>query len=153
MKKTYLFILPLLSILFLLQPSFVLATNIDTAPTEGISASSSTSSMVNSNKNQVYESTSDSAYSDEVIRKVTTDEVSNRIVNKIYDVIAVLQKIARPFSIVMFILSAFFALCGIFSHGGFVMKGIWGMIIAVAVYTVIIAAPEIVLYLSSWLMN
>lgn len=153
MKRLYLFILPFLSILFLLQPSFVLATNIDTSPTKGISSSKAAKATIENGNSQVYESTADDVYSDSVIKTVSTDEVSNRITNKIWEIVKLLQSIARPVSIVMFIVSAFFALLGIFSHGGFVMKGIWGMIIAICMYTAIVAAPEIVLYMSNWLMH
>lgn len=156
MKKLYMLLLPFLAIMFLLEPAFVSATNIDTSRTEGISnngSSTAVDSTVENGRNQIFDNTSDNAFADEPIKKVTTEEVGNRIVNKIYDLITILQRIAEPAAVFMFIISGFFALFGIFSHGGFVMKGIWGMIIAICIYTAVIAAPEIVAYMSTWLMS
>lgn len=157
MKRLYLAFTIFISLLTIsMLPNIVIATNIDTTPTEHANSSTGNStvdSTVNNGASQVYQGTSDSVFSDEPIKKVTTEEVGNRIVNKLYDIITILQKIAKPAAIFMFIICAFYALFGIFSHGGFVMKGVWGMIIAICLYTAVVAAPEIVSYMSSWLMN
>ena len=157
MKKINLLLIPLIATIFLLAPVLVSATNVDTSRTEGISSrttsNASVDAAVQNGKNQVYENTSDDVFDDEVIKKVSTEEVGNRITNKIYELISILQKIAKPVSIFMFIISGFVALLGIFAHGGYVMKGIWGMIIAIVIYTVIVVAPEIVVSLSGWLMS
>lgn len=129
----------------LMGVSTVFATSIDTSPTSGISSTDAATTSLNGVGTDVN--------SDTILPKVTTTEMSNRVSNKLFDIVRLLQNIAKPLSIFMFIVSAFFALLGMFSHGGFVMKGIWGMIIAICVYSAVVAAPEIVLQCSAWLMS
>lgn len=75
---------------------------------------------------------------------VTTDDVNNWVDSKGAEIVSILQRFAQPFSIIMFIFCAFMTLVGAFGNPKLISRGVRGMLIAVAVYALVINAPLIV---------
>lgn len=84
---------------------------------------------------------------------VTTDDITDWADRKGFEIIGLLQKIAQPFAIVVFIGSAFMALLGILGNGHLVSKGFIGMLIALIVYAVVLYAPEIMDIFLGWVSS
>ena len=91
------------------------------------------------------------AGSSDVLDKVTLSQAQNKIEEKGFDIIHLLQIIAKPFAIVMFIASAFVSFFAFFGHGGLLSKGLLGMLIAGVMYTAIMYAPQLIDFINTWL--
>ncbi|HCL4480292.1 TPA: hypothetical protein N2D99_002380 [Clostridium botulinum] len=90
---------------------------------------------------------------DKELPKVGIDQASNWAERKGQDIVNFLQIVVQPFSVIIFIGCAFITLFGTFGHGGLVAKGIIGMGIAVAMYTAVLFAPELLQFFSRWLAS
>lgn len=84
---------------------------------------------------------------------VTIEQASSWIDRKGFEVIKFLQKIAQPFAIIIFIISAGMLLIGTVSDSDLSSKGIWGMVIAILMYAVVLYAPELVQMGLNWLRS
>jgi hypothetical protein len=89
----------------------------------------------------------------EVMPKTTIDQAKVWATRKGNDLVSLLQTIVQPLAVIVFIISAFVAMFGVFGHGGVTMKGIIGMAIAVVMYTGVLFAPEIIQFTSGWLAS
>jgi len=92
------------------------------------------------------------AYRD-VIPKVDTDDILQWILEKGYQIIHLLQVVAQPFSIIVFIISAFLALAGSVGRGDLAGRGMWGMIMSTIVYAVVLFAPVIMQTFVGWISS
>ena len=90
---------------------------------------------------------------DDGLPKATTDDIVDWADRKGFEIVGLLQKIAQPFAIIVFIGSAFMSLFGILGNGHLVSKGVTGMIIAVIIYAVVLYAPEIMDIFLAWVKN
>lgn len=84
---------------------------------------------------------------------VTIDVAQNFVERKGFDIIALLQTFAQPFSIALFIFGAFLALIGAFGKTGAVLKGLLVMGIAVIVYATVMYAPQLLDLGNGWLKS
>lgn len=82
---------------------------------------------------------------------VQIDQAKSWIERKGYQVVDVLQTFVQPFAIVVFIGCAMMSLLGAFGSSGLVVKGVIGMVIAVIMYAVVLAAPELLDFAIAWL--
>lgn len=94
----------------------------------------------------------------EEIPKVELPDVSievaqNYVERKGFDVIALMQTFAQPFTIGLFILGAFMALLGAFGKTGAVLKGVIVMAIAVVIYATVLYAPQLMDLGNAWLKS
>lgn len=121
-------------------------TAISTTPIGTVSTSNQSTSTQNNavNITQV---------ENEVMPKTTIDQAKTWATRKGNDIISLLQTIVQPLAVVVFIVSAFVAMFGVFGHGGVTMKGIIGMAISVVMYTGVLFAPEIIQFVSGWLAS
>ena len=90
---------------------------------------------------------------DDGLPKATTDDIVDWADRKGFEIVGLLQKIAQPFAIIVFIGSAFMSLFGILGNGHLVSKGVTGMIIAVIIYAVVLYAPKIMDIFLAWVKN
>lgn len=90
---------------------------------------------------------------DDGLPKATTDDIVDWADRKGFEIVGLLQKIAQPFAIMVFIGSAFMSLFGILGNGHLVSKGVTGMIIAVIIYAVVLYTPEIMDIFLAWVKN
>lgn len=90
---------------------------------------------------------------DDGLPKATTDDIVDWADRKGFEIVGLLQKIAQPFAIMVFIGSAFMSLFGILGNGHLVSKGVTGMIIAVIIYVVVLYTPEIMDIFLAWVKN
>lgn len=90
---------------------------------------------------------------DDGLPKATTDDIVDWADRKGFEIVGLLQKIAQPFAIMVFIGSAFMSLFGILGNGHLVSKGVTGMIIAVIIYAVVLYTPEIMDIFLTWVKN
>lgn len=84
------------------------------------------------------------------IPSVSADQASAFFEKKGFDIVGVLQTIAQPFSVIVFIISALMALVGAFGNGNLVGKGLVGMMIACIMYAVVLYAPELLDFFLAW---
>lgn len=84
---------------------------------------------------------------------VSMDKAKNWANRKGTDVVGLLQTIVQPLAVIVFIISAFISMFGVFGHNGVVLQGIIGMAIAVIMYTGVLFAPEIIQFTSGWLAS
>ena len=83
----------------------------------------------------------------------TTDDILNWATTKGNEIIYMLQILCQPIAILIFIIAAFMALIGCVSKGDLVGKGVWGMIMAVIVYAVVLYAPVILQTFVGWVAS
>jgi len=101
---------------------------------------------LNTNKNQIFNEVEDER--DPGLPEVTIDDAVNWVERKGSEIVMFLQKFAQPFTIIMFIINAIFALVGILGNKRDFGKGLTGMFICLITYSVILYAPEI---MDAWL--
>lgn len=83
---------------------------------------------------------------------MTVSDFGNVIISRMLDVVSFFQKFAKPFTIIMFILSALAVIVSMVFGGGKNAKlGFLGMILSVLAYVGTIYAPDIVLFFAQWL--
>lgn len=80
----------------------------------------------------------------------TTDDILNWATTKGNEIIYMLQILCQPIAILIFIIAAFMSLIGCIGKGDLVGKGVWGMIMAVIVYAVVLYAPVILQTFVGW---
>lgn len=81
---------------------------------------------------------------------VSADQASSYFEKKGFELVGVLQTIAQPFSVIVFIISAFLTLVGAFGNASLVGKGLVGMMIACVMYAVVLYAPELLDFFLAW---
>ena len=87
-----------------------------------------------------------STYTDneDILPDVTIDDAIDWANKKGYEIISFLQVLVQPFAIIIFIISALFTLVGSIGRGDLSGKGLWGMVISVIVYAIVLYAPVII---------
>lgn len=80
-------------------------------------------------------------------------KIENFFQRKGDDIIFVLQRIVQPFTIIVFIISAFITLIGSILDSNLLSKGFWGMCISVFVYAIVLYAPVIVPIGANWVAS
>lgn len=84
-----------------------------------------------------------------VVVEGNMEELGDKVSEKLYEVVALVQKIAIPLCIIFFIASAFTAITGAGNKNGF-MGGLIGMLISALALAGIIYANEIVAFIVAW---
>ena len=82
---------------------------------------------------------------------VQIEQAKKWVEKKGYQLVDLLQTLVQPFAIVIFIFCGLLALLGAFGSSSLVFKGIVGMTIAVIVYAIVLAAPELLDFGVAWL--
>ena len=80
---------------------------------------------------------------EDVLPDVTIDDAIEWANKKGFEIIHFLQVLVQPFAIIIFIISALFTLVGSIGRGDLSGKGLWGMVISVIVYAIVLYAPVI----------
>ena len=81
----------------------------------------------------------------------TLNKAEDYVDSKLGDVVGFLQSFVRPFTYVMFIISAITILIGIVAGSKHKFAGLLGMAFSILVYVSVTFAPQIVDYFSAWL--
>jgi hypothetical protein len=82
---------------------------------------------------------------------VTLESFGGTIVSRIIDVLELMQKISKPFLIIMFILSALTSLISLVFGGKNFKNGLAGMAFSIIAYVGIMYAPDLVIFFATWL--
>lgn len=80
---------------------------------------------------------------EDVLPEVSIDDAIEWANKKGFEIIHFLQVLVQPFAIIIFIISALFTLVGSVGRGDLTGKGLWGMVISVIVYAIVLYAPVI----------
>lgn len=116
----------------------------------------------NTNKSEGATNSSSGSYEGEDLPFMTPDEIlgnqdvtiegfANTITSRLLDVVSLFQKFAKPFTIIMFILSALLSLISLVFGTNKVKTGLLGMLLSVLAYVGILYAPNLVLFFTQWL--
>lgn len=89
----------------------------------------------------------------DVIPEVSVDDAIEWANRKGFEIIHFLQVIVQPFAIIIFIISSFITLIGSIGRGDLAGKGMWGMVISVIVYAVVLYAPVILQTFVGWISS
>lgn len=81
----------------------------------------------------------------------TLSKAESYVDDKLGDVVGFFQSAIKPFTYVMFIISAIFILLGIVTGSKNKFYGLLGMAFSVIVYVAVMYAPQLVDYFSAWL--
>lgn len=158
MKK----ILILLMLLFL--PFGVMAEEYETSPIETIDETQQTTTNTTGNTtgNVVDETTTgentnnpaDIPYTGNIIEEgVTVDDLGDKVIDKLEDVVDLLKKIAAPLSIIMFIVGAILMVLGAFGKRDGISKGIIVCILSIIMYSLCMYAGPIISAVNNWLIS
>lgn len=82
---------------------------------------------------------------------ITMDEFENKILDKMLEVVLLMQTFAKPFCIILFILCGLGVLTSIVFNTNKQKMFILGLILSVITYVGVIFAPNIVLFFANWL--
>lgn len=82
---------------------------------------------------------------------MTISDFGNVIISRMIDVVEFFQGFAKPFSIIMFILSGLLVLVSTVFGGKNTKLGLLGMMFAVFCYVGSMFAPDLVMFFSQWL--
>ena len=85
--------------------------------------------------------------------KVTVTSFGNKIVEKMYEVVGLLQSITKPLAIIMFIISAITVVTSIIFGTKKEKAGFLGLILSVFMYVGALFAPDLVLFFTQWLAS
>ena len=143
--KTFAIVLFLSIIMLLMSPILIINSN----ATDEIPPISSYDLIDESNTSN----TNEMLTPDNIVPSVPMETAMNHLEGKVFDVVKLLQTIGKPICIVMFIACVLVTIVGAIGKGGYVAKGIIGMLICGVSYTCILFAPQIVAFFSSWLSS
>ena len=82
---------------------------------------------------------------------ITMDEFENKILDKMLEVVSLMQTFTKPFCIILFILCGLGVLTSIVFNTNKQKMFILGLILSVITYVGVIFAPNIVLFFANWL--
>ena len=82
---------------------------------------------------------------------VTIESFGSTIISRMLDVVSFFQKFAKPFTIIMFILSALLSLISLVFGINKVKTGLLGMMLSILAYVGVMYAPDLVLFFAQWL--
>lgn len=144
----------LVSMLFVITPVFATETNtinneiiVNTVdPISNTAENTVTNTVTNTTTNTVLDNTITNP--GEV---VTFQDLVDKVVFKLNEILAGMKAIASPVLFILFIVAAITAIFGAMSHKGSVWKGFWAMVTITIVYSVIIYAEVIVQMLTTWM--
>ena len=91
--------------------------------------------------------------SEKYTQKVSVEEVGDKIVGKVQEVIDIIQNVGSPLCLVCFIVSVLYTVFGCIAKKSIIGKGILAMSICIVCYTLIIYAQPIVEFMSGWLAS
>ena len=146
----------LVSMLFVITPVFATETNtinneiiVNTVdPISNTVENTVTNTVTNTTTNTVLDNTITNP--GEV---VTFQDLINKIVYKLNEILEGMRAIASPVIIILFIISGIMAIAGAMSHKGSIWKGFWAMVTVAVVYTVIMYAEVIVSLFTNWMIS
>ena len=139
-----------LTILCMFLPFGVMAEEYDTTPVDQVE------------NNEVVESpapTEDSnlpggdVSGDIIDENVTMEDVENRLLKKLEDVVKLLQSIAKPLAIIMFVIGAVLMVIGAFGKRDGVKQGIIVCILSVVMYAITMYASPIITAVTNWIVS
>lgn len=81
------------------------------------------------------------------------EKAERYVSNKMLDVVFFLQAIIKPFIYITFIISSITMILGILGGSKSKFKGLLGMAFSVLVYIVVAQSPQIIDFLSLWMMH
>lgn len=85
--------------------------------------------------------------------ELTMDDIAEWFNRKLFEIVHFLQVLSQPFTIVIFILSAFLLLIGSMGRGDLVGKGMFGLVMSPVTYALILYSPMILTGFMAWLAN
>lgn len=114
--------------------------------TDGIVKRSSTESTLkkDANGNQYYSPKGE-------FDNVNATDANNWAKRKGGDIVGVLTTVAEPLSVIIFIASAIMLAVGALAKGDWFKRGLFGMAIAIVMWTCVAFAPELIQFFSEWL--
>lgn len=149
----------ILSILLiaLLLPIGVFATDYDTSQINGVENTTVDTTNGGSSTNiSVVDPTTpidpDMTVNNIIDPNITVTDFGNKILSKLYEVASLLQKIAAPVAIVMFIVGAILMVIGALGKRDGMKQGIVVMVLSIITYAVCMYAQPIVIAVSNWLV-
>lgn len=86
---------------------------------------------------------------DKIMTKVTIEEAEEKILEKVNDIVRLVQKVVLPLCILTFIISALHVLLGLFSRRGPIW-GFFGMGISGFIFACVLYAYDIVYFISNY---
>lgn len=87
------------------------------------------------------------------VPNVTIDQATTWAEKKGFDVVHFLQKTARPFAIIFFIVCGIMAVFGVFGNGSMLSRGLVGAGIVAGVYAGILYAEPLLSWFVGWLSS
>lgn len=121
----------------------------------GISASATNSSIIqNESPVLIGDSNSSNGIIPNQVNSVGGDGLSKAedyVERKLFDVVGFCQSFIKPLTYVTFIVSTIMLLFGVVTASKSKFKGLLGMAFSIFVYVLVVFAPQIVEYFSSWL--
>lgn len=82
---------------------------------------------------------------------MTISDFGDIIISRMLDVVGFFQKFAKPFTIIMFILSALLVVISMVFGTNKVKMGFLGMMLSILAYVGTMYAPDLVLFFAQWL--
>ncbi|AMN30969.1 hypothetical protein BFS06_12215 [Clostridium perfringens] len=104
-------------------------------------------------KSNISENSTKAPNATDVLPNVGLEKASGWASKKGNDIVSFLQTAVRPLAIAIFIGCAILSLFGAFGGSGVLSKGLWGMGIAVFMYTAVTFAPNLLDFFSTWLSS
>lgn len=145
----------LILLMLLLLPIGVMAEEYETSPIENIDETQQVTTETTTGENEEgTHNPADIPYTGNLIEEgVTVDDLGNKIIDKMVDVVDLLKKIAAPLSVIMFIVGAILMVLGAFGKRDGISKGIVVCLLSIVMYSLCMYAGPIISAVNNWLIS
>lgn len=145
----------LILLMLLLLPIGVMAEEYETSPIENIEETQQVTTETTTEENgEGTHNPADIPYTGNLIEEgVTVDDLGNKIIDKMVDVVDLLKKIAAPLSVIMFIVGAILMVLGAFGKRDGISKGIVVCLLSIVMYSLCMYAGPIISAVNNWLIS
>lgn len=149
----------LLILTLIILPFWTFADEYQTNPIENVNepvqveGNSTANENISTDKNVSTGGNIQVEYTGNILTNTTVDDLGNKVIDKLNDVVDLLKKIAAPLSIITFIIGVIFMVFGAFGKRDGIKQGVVIAILSILMYSLCMYAGPIISAVHNWIIS
>lgn len=143
----------LLILTLIILPFWAFADEYQTNPIENVNEPVQVEENNTTNENISTSENIQVEYTGNILTNTTVDELGNKVIDKLNDVVDLLKKIAAPLSIITFIVGVIFMVFGAFGKRDGIKQGVVIAVLSILMYSLCMYAGPIISAVHNWIIS
>lgn len=143
----------LLILTLIILPFWAFADEYQTNPIENVNEPVQVEENNTTNENISTSENIQVEYTGNILTNTTVDDLGNKVIDKLNDVVDLLKKIAAPLSIITFIIGVIFMVFGAFGKRDGIKQGVVIAILSILMYSLCMYAGPIISAVHNWIIS